>query len=412
MRRSSLFLALLLWQITLLSALIAFSGCATKHAGDQPKQIATHKLLETKLGTSRAEVEALLELKGEHEFSTDMGTNAYVCVSLLFQEPPASFYFLFNHDKLQAIVRPPPFEREKIPWERTKAVNPEERLAAVLGQPHLSREDISAILLERSKLQSGKKASLGMLPALLIVSPILAANAGNYIADRSEHRKLREKYDPFKINPGMERTEVIKLWGNPARNLPFGTNQQVHIFGAPKPPNVPARSFPAFVGVVFENEKVSRVFSHHFFREDWKRDPTPIVRPELLQAVAQAMDGHYIPTVEPVALKELHRGQLKQVVIYDSFMLNHPRYVDRIHEVASCTVERSYLSRTGNVTRTEVITLPEAEFWKPLALLAACYEKFGMVPTTGRISTTSLELLLKQEPLRVRKNNVSSSPKK
>ncbi|MCD6050208.1 MAG: hypothetical protein K0Q55_1611 [Verrucomicrobia bacterium] len=394
-----------LWQLTLLAASIACSGCATKHAGDQPKQIATHKLLETKLGTSRAEVEAHLKVKGEHEFSARIGTNEQFCVSILFQEPPASFYFLFNNDKLQAIVRPPPFEREKTPWERTKAVNPEERLAAVLGQPHLSREDISAILLERSQLQSGKKGSLAMLPALLIISPFLAANAGNYIANRSEYRKLREKYDPFKINPGMERTEVIRLWGDPARSLPFGTDQQIHIFGAPNPPNVPARSLPALSGVIFENEKVIRVFSHHFFREDWKQNPTPSVRPELLQAVALAIDGHYIPTVEPVALKELHRGQLKQVVIYDSFMLNHPRYVDRIHEVASCKVERTYLSHTGKAKRSEVITLSMEEFWKPLALLAACYEKFGVVPTTGRISVTSLELLLKQEPVRVRKNN-------
>lgn len=120
-------------------------------------------------------------------------------------------------------------------------------------------------------------------------------------------------------------------------------------------------------------------------------------KPEVLAAVARAVDSAYVSKAVPIVLSQEQQEQLKAVTITDPLSLTHPRYYDRIKNIESCQVERFYLNYTGDVSRSEVISLPEDEFWLPLKLLAQYYSKFGRLPVGTNLSVPMLKGALAQK---------------
>jgi len=120
-------------------------------------------------------------------------------------------------------------------------------------------------------------------------------------------------------------------------------------------------------------------------------------KPGVLEAVAQAVDTNYNPGKTALSLRPEEKTQLQGIQFSDPLVNVHPRYIDRVKSVEHCQVERSYLNYTGEVSRTEVVTLPEDEFWEPLKLLAQYYSKFGRLPTGASLSVPVLKVALAQK---------------
>lgn len=120
-------------------------------------------------------------------------------------------------------------------------------------------------------------------------------------------------------------------------------------------------------------------------------------KPEVLAAVAQAIDSGYVPKSLPFVLSPKQQEYLKAVTISDPSNMVHPRHYDRIRSIESRQVERFYLNYTGEVSRSEVITLPEDEFWLPLKLLAQYYSKFGRLPVGTNLSVPMMKGALAQK---------------
>ena len=123
-------------------------------------------------------------------------------------------------------------------------------------------------------------------------------------------------------------------------------------------------------------------------------------KPEVLAAVAQAIDSAYVPKAIPIVFSLEQREYLKAVRIVDPLSMVHPRYCDRVKSIESGQVERFYLNYTGDISRSEVITLPMDEFWLPLKLLAQYYSKLGRLPVGTNLSIPMLNGALSQKAKR------------
>ncbi|MDX1952851.1 MAG: hypothetical protein SFY81_11765 [Verrucomicrobiota bacterium] len=120
-------------------------------------------------------------------------------------------------------------------------------------------------------------------------------------------------------------------------------------------------------------------------------------RSAVLAAIAQAIDANNLSEELPIALTRQQREQLKALTFWDSLSPLHPRYYDRIKSTQTRQVERYYLNYTGDISRSELIILPEREFWEPLKLLAQYYSRFGSLPTETSLSVWMLQGALAQK---------------
>lgn len=123
-------------------------------------------------------------------------------------------------------------------------------------------------------------------------------------------------------------------------------------------------------------------------------------KPEVLAAIAQAVDAAYVPKAVPIVLSQEQQGFLKTLTISDPLSLVHPRYYDRIECIELRQVERFYFNYTGDVSHSEVITLPEDEFWMPLNVLAQYYCRFSGFPMEPHLSVPILMGALSQKSKR------------
>ena len=56
------------------------------------------------------------------------------------------------------------------------------------------------------------------------------------------------------------------------------------------------------------------------------------------------------------------------------------RFEEKIHNLEKYEVKRIYYDFTGCISRTEIVSLEPAEFWKRVQLLRRYYEKFNHFP--------------------------------
>ena len=235
-------------------------------------------------GLSLEEVQKRLAAKLQHEFTAGIESNQFLCVLMRNTQSsaPAFFYLLFRNGGLSGILEEPQpvFERKTYrgkPASVPKPVDPEEELGAVLKQPFLRAAEIKqrmeAWAAAAEAASSGKEPG-NIRPAFALAAPLVAAKAPTVAKARKEAASLIEKYDPFKIKIGMSPAEVQSLFGLP-NNSERKADQVLEVYGARLPPAAtlpvasseppPTEVGSVFVAVVFQNGKVTRVFSHDFF---------------------------------------------------------------------------------------------------------------------------------------------------
>jgi len=134
--------------------------------------------------------------------------------------------------------------------------------------------------------------------------------------------------------------------------------------------------------------------------------PVPVyTKPQfepVLNAIAHALDPAFSRFDHRVTLSREVEQQLQAAVFTDPAGFTHPRYFDRIHNVSAHQVERSFVDYSGAVVRKEILTLPEEQFYEPLVLVAAYYEKHGTLPIGTSWSIPILKSLLQADVKRTK----------
>ena len=120
------------------------------------------------------------------------------------------------------------------------------------------------------------------------------------------------------------------------------------------------------------------------------RNTASILEPAL-GAIAQVMDASYSPKETSLVFSLEQQEHLKAITFSDPLSMDHPRYFDKIRSIQQFQVERFYLNYTGEVSRSEIVVLPEAAFWEPLRVLAEYYSKFRRLPIRTTLSVSILK---------------------
>ena len=262
------------WRLSILVAGLT-SGLQLLIADESRKpEITVDGLTNLARGITLAELETKLKIKPLHQFSAQIESNQFLSVSIPFEKPRGSFYFLFRNGQLLAITDPPKVEFETkqsfngVPWKTPKAVEPEDKMNRVIQGQDLSAADI----LERVKqwrqnetIASKGKSPLNILPAVLVVSPFFLAKTPAIRRARNKSDELTERFDAFKIGLGMSQDETKNLFGDPVRRFPAGSNCVTLVFGSDMPPNAPVHVPPVWISIDYRDDKAIQVFSHDFF---------------------------------------------------------------------------------------------------------------------------------------------------
>jgi hypothetical protein len=245
------------------------SSAEQRKIGEEPLPIGV--LTNLARGMLLTELAQRTGVKPQHQFTAMFGSNNVSCVKLSFDRPRGYFYFLFQNGELAAIQNRGwrvEFETNTYPGrprQVPKARNPEAQMAKVLQGQDLSPNEIAEKVEEWSKneiVASRGKEPMNILPAITATAPLFAPKR---IRAENEAASLAEKFDPFKIKLGMTTNETQAVFGEPELRLIGLTNRVEHVYGAKLSPFAPSITPSVWVSVIFEDGKVTRIFSHDFF---------------------------------------------------------------------------------------------------------------------------------------------------
>ena len=252
-----------------LAGAIAVAGCAT--SGSQPRTVSVNReiVIHLQRGISENDLQATLRTPPTHEFTARTPTNVIRCVSYCFGKPRLKYYFVFFDGTLAKVCEPPPFEYGFVPYKGAKLSvrkpwTPEERMLAVLRSLDLQGEAFEQSLTRRDVAKASR--SKNVLPAFFIVAPAWIATAPIRGLNRLQVESLADKFAPDRIHLGMQASEVEKRFGDPKTTDNLDDGREIRYYGSPKLGVNPL----LWVSVVFEGDRVIRIFSDDFFDTDKK----------------------------------------------------------------------------------------------------------------------------------------------
>ncbi len=243
----------------------------------QTNHVSLSAFSNMRRGISVNEVQQLLKSPGEHQFTALHENLEYLCRYFLFDEPRVSFYLIFTNNHLKAVVDRPKTEFDRVPYkgsfrEIPKPVDSENQMQSVLTANDLSKTEIEDRM--RNAIPKGKE-SLNILPAFIILAPLFALKAGEINQDYRRNKQFAEKFDPLKVKLGSSPKDLEAVFGTPFRTKEISPGEWVQIYGSDVPLRINPSARFSWVSAVFENGKVTRVFSHLLFDKRLKEAGKP-----------------------------------------------------------------------------------------------------------------------------------------
>jgi outer membrane protein assembly factor BamE (lipoprotein component of BamABCDE complex) len=256
--------AVLLFCICLLSGYQSFSDT---------KKVPAHAFSQIQQGISKDRLIEILGSDGKPQFTVKTNSHIYFCVSYSFEKPFIRYYFLFEDETLRSILEPPAFEVETVPYkgaklEIRKPVNPEERMNSVLNASSLTVEEFKKSLTQKLSVKSENS---NVLPAFIITAPLLGArriiDSPELNKDYEKNDELTKRFDSRKIGLGSSKEQVQSAFGKPQKTVSY-FGKEAEVFNAKPPAKVLREDRFSPVLVVFEKDKVIRIFSNDFFPQN------------------------------------------------------------------------------------------------------------------------------------------------
>ena len=264
--------------VLFLLMVFAAAGCVSKKPENQGWTVNSQAFVKLKRGISLAELESAFQIKPTHEFTVRRNAATIRCVryDLIAPHTYQTYYFVFTNDALASICLPPPLEYgERMENDMRIGfviVQPEKIVETVIHSEDLNGEALAKSVSEVMSLKRSKNSGnepWNILPAFIILSPLIVATAPvNVVRDiqwRHEFETQRAQHDPFRIGLGMTVGEIEAVLGNPFTIGATADGLEIRYYGSPK---FIGYSGELWVSIVFDQGKVMRVFSDHFFEAE------------------------------------------------------------------------------------------------------------------------------------------------
>jgi hypothetical protein len=245
------------------------SGCATYKSDLELGKPATARLVNLQRGITLQQLEAEVGAKATHQFTIRTNEQTLRCVSYRFSKPNLTlrYDFLFRDDALEKVLESPPLARRQVPGYDFLVTNePEKRVATVVDTPDLQGEALAESLARTGGRKSGQ--SLDILPAFIVLLPLAPILIADGQAQNRHRREAAKHFDPFRITLGMTAEEVEVHFGKSVFSDPMEATREVHFHGNPKI----GWYSPPWLAVVYDRQKVTKVFSGYFFDSERVRD--------------------------------------------------------------------------------------------------------------------------------------------
>jgi len=215
-----------------------------------------------------------------HEFRALLTDDVFSCYTVEFgRRAGARYFFSFKNDQLVSIVRSAPF----FEWETTvttagskkeaqAAWEDEDRVNSILSAEPLKMEDFRNDVATRLEIQSQKKdLDLNVLPAFIVLSPLLVPYAVSY---NREEKKFAKRFNPELIDIGMSRKECNDVYGPPVFIVEH-EEHLTHVYGPTEKLDIgngrvslnAGSKYRYWTAVRFERGAAVRIYSNRLFNE-------------------------------------------------------------------------------------------------------------------------------------------------
>jgi hypothetical protein len=146
----------------------------------------------------------------------------------------------------------------------------EERINKVVDAPALTHQEA---VNDLKPYNGAGSEPLNILPALVLTG-IGEKMTSQLEKDYDLNEKLLEDYNGCKANVGMSAEQVEKIYGKPLRILTAKNGTTARIYGYNESRELQVNPQLAFAGIAVvsdEKGRVTAIYGHVFFNEEWKR---------------------------------------------------------------------------------------------------------------------------------------------
>jgi hypothetical protein len=275
--------------IPLVLMCLALTGCSKRNTSldeisriTQPLIASKETFLAITNGSAFEMVTNALKDGIFHEFTASEPDGEYMVLGCRTSDDFPDFWLLFLNNKLSKIIGPVAPEMEFYPYQGTTAsrvkswdIGDTIRIRKTLNSQVPTREQILSVLSTTDRQNITDARSVGDLVGGVIWASKMR-NFNEAMALRVEkdykiNEELLKRYDGCRVKIGMDAKEVAKVYGEPLRMFPTKTEGLVRIFGDERSLEVSPKFLFSCVAVVFDSgERVTAVYSHDFFNDDWK----------------------------------------------------------------------------------------------------------------------------------------------
>ncbi len=237
---------------------------------------ATLEQLAAKITTpiTPAELNSLTTLEPRHQFAAHFDQQTLLCVSYRIGSPEGHYYFLFVDNELESVIERPPFDYEEYMnrrgrrVRRDKPIEPRQCVQLVRETTGLSKDAFieSAKKAAEEYREAMKLMEPNLLPAFVIVAPLLALQAPRKAIDEAKRVASLRFYDALKVKLGMTAQEVDVEFGEPAlvETVSETERSERRVYGRDLHLMVGGEE-PSWIEVQFVGDQAVAVYSHDFF---------------------------------------------------------------------------------------------------------------------------------------------------
>jgi hypothetical protein len=270
---------------------LAVNGCcysyspeavAKREAENNYTRTKTLAALEKKVSELHAnstikDMEKAFAVKGTHQFTLQKDGRNYLCLSFSvgesysWTENAAVYYGIFENSKLYSIVEQSSVEYEIGIDKQGRQISHRKPIIpdVVFSAKRLFGKDLINSLEENFPRRPSSSNLGPMIPLVTVLGPVsVVLNSPSNLLHNIEVNKLKNKYDPLKIDIGMLSSEVESISGKPNHIYHPAENKMIYVYGSEYTiGDCPQYEFTWF-SVEFENARVINVYSNDFFNDE------------------------------------------------------------------------------------------------------------------------------------------------
>ena len=267
-------------------AIFVLSSCGSGSAPEESlASLATNlfvsedAFLSIQDGASFETVTNVLKSAMRHEFTTAESGGIYSLISCFVNVGEGvDFWLLFRGKVLVKVIWPVAPTLEYYSWQGTPAtrikswsIEDKAYIERTIGAPALTHAEIQKLLNDLKRNPRAANETSNVAPAFLLTHYVEKMGP-KMRKDFETNKELLKRFDGCRVDIGMDREEIGKLYGTPLRIFSTKNQGTVTIFGDSQDLSInPLYSYSCLAVVFEKGGRVTDVYSHEFFNDEWKK---------------------------------------------------------------------------------------------------------------------------------------------